>query len=150
MPIGNPFRYVISKFFLKKMGKVRIYEGVSIWFPQNIEIGSNVTLNEFVYLNGFGGLTIGNNVRMGLRTTIITSDHEFEDKERLVKDGAIKVAPVIIGNDVFTGCNVTILKGVTIGDGAIIGAGSIVTKDLPAYSISAGSPAKVIGYRGNN
>ena len=54
---------------------------------------------------------------------------------------------VSIGNDVWVGSRVIIQGGVSIGDGAIIGAGAIVTKDIPAYSIAVGVPAKVIGYR---
>ena len=54
---------------------------------------------------------------------------------------------VIIGNDVWIGCNCLIIEGVKIGDGAIIGAGAVVTKDVPPYSIVAGVPAKVIKYR---
>lgn len=54
---------------------------------------------------------------------------------------------VIIGNDVWIGCNCLILEGVMIGDGAIIGAGAVVTKDVPPYSVVVGVPAKVIKYR---
>lgn len=54
---------------------------------------------------------------------------------------------VVIGNDVWIGCNCLIIEGVKIGDGAIIGAGAVVTKDVPPYSIVAGVPAKVIKYR---
>lgn len=53
----------------------------------------------------------------------------------------------IIGNDVWIGCNSTILRGVTIGDGAVIGANSLVNKDVPPYAIVVGSPAKIIKYR---
>ena len=54
---------------------------------------------------------------------------------------------VKIGSDVWIGTDVLILSGVTIGDGAVIGARSVVTKDIPAYAISVGIPAKVIKYR---
>lgn len=54
---------------------------------------------------------------------------------------------VAIGNDVWIGCQVSILQGVSIGDGAAIGAGSVVTKDIPPYAIAAGVPAKVVKYR---
>jgi len=56
-------------------------------------------------------------------------------------------SPVIIGNDVWIGNNVVILTGVTVGDGAILGANSVVTKDIPPYSIAVGSPAKVKAMR---
>lgn len=55
--------------------------------------------------------------------------------------------PLSIGNDVWIGTNATICRGVTIGDGAVIGANSVVTKDVPPYSIVVGVPAKVIKYR---
>ncbi|MEM5668362.1 CatB-related O-acetyltransferase [Bacillus cereus] len=53
----------------------------------------------------------------------------------------------IIGNDVWIGANAIIMRGVSIGNGAIIGAGSVVTKDIPAYAIAVGNPAKVIKMR---
>ncbi|NUZ10663.1 hypothetical protein HUZ36_07720 [Pseudoalteromonas sp. McH1-7] len=57
------------------------------------------------------------------------------------------IKPLSIGNDVWIGANVTVVRGVKIGNGAVIGANSIVTKDVPAYAVVAGCPAKVIKYR---
>jgi acetyltransferase-like isoleucine patch superfamily enzyme len=54
---------------------------------------------------------------------------------------------LVLGNDIWVGCNVTILRGLTIGDGAIIGANSVVTQSVPPYAIVAGTPARVIKYR---
>ena len=59
-------------------------------------------------------------------------------------DGKLNVFPVIIGNHVWIGTRVTILKGVSVGEGFIIGAGSIVTHDVPAHCMVAGNPARVI------
>lgn len=59
------------------------------------------------------------------------------------------VGECIIGNDVWIGCNSTILRGVVIGDGAVIGANSLVNKDVPPYAIVVGSPAKILKYRFN-
>jgi acetyltransferase-like isoleucine patch superfamily enzyme len=54
---------------------------------------------------------------------------------------------ITIGNDVWIGSHAIVLSGVKINDGAVIGAGSVVTKDIPAYAIAAGNPAKIVGYR---
>ena len=55
----------------------------------------------------------------------------------------------IIGNDVWTGANAVILKGVTIGDGVVVGAGAVVTKDVPPYAIVVGNPTRILRYRFN-
>ena len=149
-PLGDLGRFGILKIFCPRWHQIRIYEGVTFWYPYRMKIARHVTLNEWVYLSGFGGLVIGENTRVGHRTTILTSDHETKDKSRPVYRQKIKSAPVIIGRDVYIGCNVTILAGVKIGDGAVIGAGAVVTKDVSAFSIVAGVPAKVIGKRGSN
>lgn len=52
--------------------------------------------------------------------------------------------PVEIGDDVFVGARAIILRGVTVGEGSVVGAGSVVTRDIPAYSVCAGNPARVI------
>lgn len=146
-PLGDVFRYIIVKPFFDKIGKARIYEGVTIWYPYRIKIGSNVSLNEWVYLSGFGGLEIGDNTRIGLRATIVTSDHEFSRKNFLIYKQRISKEKVVIGKDVWIGANVIILKGVKVGDGAVIGAGAVVTKDVACYAVVAGVPAKEIGSR---
>lgn len=71
---------------------------------------------------------------------------EYRDLEKLPFD-AVPIARVVIGNDVWTGHNVNVLAGVTVGDGAVIGAGAVVTKNVPPYAIVGGSPAKVLRHR---
>lgn len=89
-------------------------------------------------------ITIGNNVDMNKNFTIMA--HDFSHRvflplfgEFLSSSGAVK-----IGNNVYFGTDVTILKGVTIGDNCIIGAGSIVSRSIPSNSVAAGVPCKVI------
>ena len=74
------------------------------------------------------------------------SDFIYTDKERQM----FLHPQTIIGNDVWIGCNVIILAGVTIGDGAIIGAGSLVTKNIPPFAVVVGAPAKIVKYRFEN
>lgn len=109
------------------------------------------TLTEGAHLSigegcGFSGtviacaerITIGNNVRCGANTLINDTDWHSDDS-RIGQD-----KPVEIGDNVWLGVNVTVLKGVTIGEDTIVGAGSIVTKSLPAGVVAAGVPARVI------
>ena len=146
-PLGDWLRLLVARPFFRASGKLRIYEGVTFWYPYRIRIGNNVTLNEWVYLSGFGDLTIGNNVRIGHRVSIITSDHVYSDLSKPIFLQGLVASPVIIEDDVWIGCNVTILKGVRVGLGAIIAAGAVVTKDVPPLMIVGGVPAHVISAR---
>ena len=147
-PVGDFFRKHVSKVFLKKSGAFRIYEGVTLWYPYRITIGSRVTLNEWVYISGYGGVTIGNDVRIGHRTSIVTSDHRFDDDTVAIHQQGLTSQPVVIEDNVFIGCNATILSGVTIGAGSVIGAGTVLTRSVGPNSIVVGNPGRVIGVRG--
>lgn len=81
----------------------------------------------------------------------ITTHDFLYNKSYAINDNKVSYdrfsEPLTIGNDVWIGANVTICRGVSIEDGAVVGANSVVTNDVPAYSIVAGCPAKVIKYR---
>ena len=149
-PVGDWLRRLVTHPFAATLGKVRIYEGVTFWYPYRIHIGDDVTLNEWVYLSGFGGLRIGNHVRIGHRVSIITSDHRYGDMNIPIYQQGLIFGEVIIEDDVWIGCNATILKNVRIGRGAIIAAGAVVTRDVPENTIFGGVPAKQIGVRDKN
>jgi acetyltransferase-like isoleucine patch superfamily enzyme len=78
----------------------------------------------------------------GPYVSIFAATHETEVQWR--RDGVEFARPVTIGNDCWIGGQTTILPGVTIGNGCTIGAGSVVTKDIPPFSVAIGSPARVI------
>lgn len=96
-------------------------------------------------------LIIGKKVIFGPRPTIITGDHRIDVVGKYIMDSNDKLpendAAVVIEDDVWTGANVTILKGVTIGRGSVAAAGAVVTKSCPPYSIIGGVPAKVLKMR---
>ena len=92
-------------------------------------------------------IRIGNNVMIGTGVLITDSDvHPLDARIRREGGGgeAVFSAPIDIGDDVFIGARAIILKGVTIGRGAVVGAGAVVTHDVPANSIVAGNPARVV------
>jgi acetyltransferase-like isoleucine patch superfamily enzyme len=138
----------IYKKFIKKIGKnVVIAPNCSISHPYNLELGDNIFINIHCMINAEGNLKIGSDTKIGPYTTIWTSNHDFSDTNRLIREQGNRFAAVEIANDVWIGAQCTILAGVTIGRGAIVGAGAIVTKDVPAYAIVGGNPAKIIKMR---
>lgn len=116
------------------------------YFSPKVTLGdySGIGVNARIH----GACEIGSHVMMGENCTIITRNHSHTRTDiPMRQQGFEPEKPVQIGNDVWIGDNVTILPGVHIGNGCIIGAGAVVTRDVPAFSISAGVPAKVIKMR---
>ena len=122
------------------------WEGVK-YTPQ-IKIGNNVNIQTDCHISAINSVIIEDNVLIA--SFVYISDHShgtcdyFESlispiKRRLYSKGA-----VCIGKNVWIGEKATILPGVTVGEGSIIGANSVVTKNIPAYSIACGTPARVI------
>jgi acetyltransferase-like isoleucine patch superfamily enzyme len=103
-----------------------------------IEIGDRAALNAFCRIFGHGGVEIGEDTQIGPGSLITTTDHDYQDSLET------RYKPVVIGNRVWIGANVTVLPGVSIGDGAVIGAGAVVTKDIAPHAVAVGVPAKVI------
>jgi acetyltransferase-like isoleucine patch superfamily enzyme len=103
-------------------------------------IGDNCFINSGTSICSFERITIGNNCLIGNYTLIM--DGDFHDIHDHAKRGPS--APVTIEDDVWIAARVTILKGVTIGKGAVVGCGAVVMKDVPAYTLVGGVPAKVI------
>ena len=141
-------RYALLKTLAKDMGEnVRISENVYLFNIDNISIGSNVSIWPMSYIEGSGGVIIGNDVSIAHSVTIMSEEHRYSDSSVPIKDQGKTYAPVTIKSNVWIGAKATILSGVTIGSGSIVGAGAVVTKDVPDNSIVAGVPAKEIKKR---
>ena len=109
-------------------------------FGRHLRIGKNVFINVGVMFADVGGIIIEDNVLIGPRVNIISVNHPNSIKARR----AIILQPVTIKQNVWIGANATILPGVTVSENAIIAAGAVVNRDVPASTIVAGVPAKVI------
>ena len=95
-----------------------------------------------------GEIYIGNDVMMAPECVFYTSNHETGRIDiPMNQQGRTLPKPITIGNDVWIGRRVMIMPGVNVGDGCILAAGTVVTKNLPPYSIAGGVPAKVLGTR---
>ncbi|KAI9734857.1 MAG: hypothetical protein M1834_001937 [Cirrosporium novae-zelandiae] len=116
--------------------------------PFHVDYGCNISLGDRFYANfnlvilDCSLVTIGDRVMFGPFVSIFAATHETEVQSR--RDNIEYAREVTIGNDCWIGGHVTILPGVHIGKGCTIGAGSIVTKDIPPWSVAIGSPAKVV------
>lgn len=107
----------------------------------NISIGNRCYFNTNCNLTAAEKIVIGNECLFANNLVIVDHDHKIVNQE--ITPELIK-KPVIIGNNVWCGANVTILKGVHIGDGAVIAAGAVVTKDVPPHSVVGGVPAHIV------
>lgn len=110
------------------------------WPGARLSIGDGTFINYGVSISACLSVTIGSDCQIGQYTIINDNDyHDVVDKTTIPRSG-----PVVIGDRVWLGARVIINKGVTVGDDAVIGAGSVVTHDIPARSIAAGVPARVV------
>lgn len=158
-------RGFLKGFKFKKFPHLlRIEKGVRIWKKNGeIEIGSRCLLHRYVKLSAYGvdsksRIIIGNNTYIGDRTEIhagkkvqigsncdISWDCTIMDRDyHKLNSDTETLKEVKISDNVWIGCHSVILKGVTIGEGAVIASGSVVTKDVPPYTLVGGNPAKVI------
>lgn len=133
---------VIRELFADAGENVSIGTGFNCDYGLNIRVGKNFLTNYNVTILDIAPVTIGDYVMIGPNTMISTVGHPLSPMGRRRHLGIAK--PVVIGDDVWIGGNVTILPGVTIGNNVIIAAGAVVTKDIPDNCIAGGVPAKAI------
>ena len=144
-----PIRWIRVLFFrwiVRSCGNgIGLLRGVEVRVGKNISVGDRAVINKKVLLDGRGGeLVIGEDAEIAQESNIWTQEHDINSSTH-----AASGANVTIEDHAWIASRVTILPGVRIGRGAVVACGSVVTKDVPALSIVAGIPAKVIGQRNN-
>ena len=113
-----------------------------------IKFGRNCAIGSFSHIStGVKDITVGDNVRIGPRVTILGSNRNYKKKDALIVDQGYTHKGVAIGNDVLIGAGAVIHDGCNLGDGAVVAAGGVVHKDVPPYAIVYGVPAKVVWRR---
>jgi maltose O-acetyltransferase len=131
----------------KQVGEGCFYMDQIVWLNgENIEMGESVGFNYGCYVNGYGGLVIGDGTIFGPHTMIHTANHRM-DPDRPIPEQGWEESPVHIGAQCWIGMGVCILPGVSIGEGCVVGAGSVVTDDLEPYTVAVGNPAKAVKSR---
>jgi acetyltransferase-like isoleucine patch superfamily enzyme len=152
--VASSVKFIIDPDGFKGGGQIvvarntRISEGVIIApYGGSIHIGENVYIGPYCVLYGHGGLTIEKNTLIAAQTIIIPANHTFDQADIWIQKQPMEKLGIRIGEDVWLGCGVRILDGVSIGTGCVVAAGSVVTKSLDDFSVAAGVPAKVIKSR---
>lgn len=137
---GNGILKMMKNSTINVKNSFDIFSGHHIILTENavLNLGSGY-INYNLKIRCHQEISIGENVAISENLTIWDSDvHE------LIDNTVPKTQPIKIGDHVWIGINVTILKGVTIGNNSVIASGSVVTKDVPANSLAGGVPAKII------
>lgn len=109
-------------------------------FGRNIHIGQRVFINEGVTCVDMGGIFIADDVLIAPHVTLVSVNHPLKASER----HNVELKPVYVRHNAWLGANSTILPGVTVGENAVVAAGAVVTRNVPANTVVAGVPARVI------
>lgn len=102
---------------------------------KGLVMGDNSSIGPYGFVGCSGKIIIGNNVMFGPKCSLFAENHNFSDTEHSIKSQGVNQKGITIEDDCWIGSNVVILDGVTIGKGSVIGAGTLITKDVPAWSI---------------
>lgn len=139
------YRYLIHKKIFRDFGHNSfLRSNVRFGYSKNISIGCNAIIGPNSILNGSSEIVIGDNFLAGPELIIYTAEHGIENNGVPFNQQNITTESVIIGDNVYIGARVIILKGVVIGDNVVIGAGSIITNNLQSNTLYAGVPVKKI------
>ena len=112
-----------------------------------VTIGAKVIVGGSTSVNAYLDVAIGDRCLLAEGVHLTDFDHRTQRLDVPIKDQGIVTAPVRIGADVWLGRNVTVLRGVDVGQGSVIGAQAVVTRDIPPFSIAVGVPARVVRSR---
>lgn len=158
-------KWFLNPFVHKKGKNARIcrYSRIDVMPFNNFVLGDNSTIEDFCTINnGVGDVLIGHRSRIGMGNVLIGPvaigndvilaqnivmsglNHGYEDIHLPPHNQPVTKKKITLDDEVWIGANVVIVAGVTIGKHAVVAAGSVVTKDVPAYSVVAGNPAKII------
>lgn len=144
--------------FVYGTSAIELGRNVNIWHHARIEafnvlgikkpkivIGDGSTIHPYAHIGAALSITIGRGALFASNVYVTDHDHDYYDPDDpVITNRRVLAIPVVIGDYVWVGENAMVLKGVTIGKKSIIGAGSIVTRNIPPYSIAVGSPARVV------
>ncbi|WP_248722652.1 acyltransferase [Seonamhaeicola sp. ML3] len=158
-------RWFVNPFIHRKGKGARVRRRTRMdVVPWNkFELGAESTIEDFSAVNNgvgdvfigartriglsntiIGPVNIGNDVRLAQNITVSGLNHDYQDVSKPIHEQGVSTATITIEDGTWLGANVVVVAGVTIGKNCVVAAGSIVTKDIPSYSVAVGNPARVI------
>ena len=148
LEVGTRLRSLCMRSFLQSLGARAVFQsGLRITNPERVAIGSHCRFGQNVFITGGGGVHIGSWVSVGPDVKLWSVNHRFEDPDVPIQLQGWDLKPVIIEDDVWLAANVFVMPGVTIGRGSVISACAVVNRSVPPYSLVAGNPGRVVGWR---
>ncbi|MBA3723800.1 MAG: acyltransferase [Candidatus Levybacteria bacterium] len=149
--VGHIPSHTFRNFYYRNIAQIQLGKDSTISMHcklstfSRIIIKDNTAINQEVFLDGRGKLTIGNNVNIGRNVHFYTAQHNANSPDFAYVEKAITIK-----DNVWIASDVIIIPGVTVGEGAVLAAGAVVTKDVTPYTIVGGNPAKFIKKRTKN
>ncbi len=143
-------------FSRKLEGRIEIGDDVCLYRDVNLETGRGATIrigdHSSVHPSSFlcaylEDIEIGSHVMLAANCALYSYDHGIKKEQTVQEQPLVSRGKIIIGDHAWLGFGVFVTSGVRIGEGAVVGASSVVTKDIPAYAIAAGNPARIVGMR---
>lgn len=134
----HSWRSLVLRCFGAKVGKgVHVYPGVKIWAPWNLDLADECGIANGVTLYSQGKIIVGKRAVISQGSHLVTGTHDYTHP-----GFPLVTSPIVIGDNVWITAEAFIHPGVTIHEGCIIGARSVVTKDMPAWTVCAGHPCR--------
>ena len=138
--IFNGWRLLILRAFGAKLGKrVLIFGSVRIDMPWNLEIGDFSAIGRRVWLYNFAPVRIGSNTVVSQDCVLCTSSHDYTHPHL-----PLYSKEIIVGDEAWIAADSFVMPGLEVGAGSVVGARSVVTKNVPAWTVCAGSPCRAI------
>ena len=170
MPKGEAYPRIWVKWFVHpfimqkgKKARIRKVSRMDVFPFHPFRLGSRSTIESYCTVNNaVGKVTVGNNTRIGIGSTLIGPvsigddvrlaqnvvatglNHNYTDPETPISEQGTSQSEIYIGDGTWIGSNSVILPGVYIGKHCVVGAGSVVTKNIPSYCVGGGNPARII------
>ena len=128
--IGSYSKILVTSH-LQKLGK-------------GLVMGNNCSIGDYSFLGCAGGITVGNDVIMGQYVSFHSENHNFSDKNVLIREQGVNHKGIELGNNIWVGAKVTFLDGAIVGDNSVVAAGAVVSGNFPPNVVIGGVPAKIL------